>query len=398
MMHPTKSKSRVGGAQNIVLNFCKYAEVNGVEVKVFDYSNGYIYKNLSSEKLKHIKLIKLDSPNFEDNIDTDDIFISFNKGLRAAPYYWSFKNCRLFFWDLDSRFWDRFLTLNVRKKTLEFLLEKNALIFMDCWGLKKVEKISDLVISKDNCVNIFNDGVKCEIKKTSNNFGKIRIFSVARAVKWKLDTIGMLIKDLNKSGVNYSFDLYTDNEKKASSYIEDVFGTCDINYYEGYNGNSLIEKGVGGYDIYYGMGTTLLDFSMNGIPCIIADPVLYKQGSENCVGRYKWLTDLDNTDYSGSVGTDLNDEGYLSLSRPIEIIIKEYISEKDLLSERMIGYYEKYHSPDFNCGKLIQLANKTSLTMHSYKSYVYGKPFLNFSLWLKVKIKKFFENRMPYDC
>ncbi|QOQ81811.1 hypothetical protein INP81_21220 [Comamonas thiooxydans] len=140
-------------------------------------------------------------------------------------------------------------------------------------------------------IGVVNNVVFSKSRKNSNEC--LRVCSVGRLVNFKTYNIHMInsIHELNKIGINVSYDIYGDGP--CAINIESLISTKKINnvYLKGSFNYEDFNKIVGEYDCFVGSGTSLLQAASLGVPCIIGIE------NENEAKTYGLFTEIDGIDY-----------------------------------------------------------------------------------------------------
>ena len=369
-----------GGVQSVVQTLIGHLCKQDAPVRLYDYKNGMIRKELERHMVRGYEFIALDEfskklPNLGNEVFilTNDLFLKYSTNLKIKD------NVFILVWDV---FYPMLETLGnvsklnlpfLRKKIISDLVENNAIAFLDQYSRSKVKKCDSATLVRVPVV--------CE-----KNYYKPRVTMqeivfgyIGRAVDWKVYPLKKLISDLSMINGNFKVLIFTNSEKEFDKKLVDK-GNVAIEYKVGISGKELKSTLLNEIHIGYSMGAAALEFASIGIPVLQAD-FDHKDFPSNY--KYRFIYDPINI----SLGMDikaLEESGISNTGTPLSTII----TNLDLInsSNRSFSFCIKKHSVEVVSKNLLIAAKGTKLKASVLHSGVYK--FYGFHYRIKKMLNK----------
>ena len=383
----------VGGSQQ--LETCLICELNkrGMKVKVYCSKESFLYNRLIS---LHADFIHLDSDiisyhNLGKDIQTDDVvcitdisralLLFFNRNYIKRVFFYSIHPDTFFYgkpWMKKIPNYKRYVF-----GLLNFLLEKNALYFMDGPNVRGLER-RGFVIDK-NKIRYIPVPVMMEtgMKRTNNYLNEVcRITYVGRGwEKWKIYPVIKMLEDLNQIGKKCSLTIITDTKEMFESMILKYIpnNNIKIKYMFGLSGKSLEEYLLYNSDVHFSMGISALEGAKLGIPTILLD-ASHKKFPPNY--KYHWLFETKEYSLADFIDDYTTFEGH-SIDDIFDTLYNNDLYQ--INSDKCYNYVLQYHSQAESVDKLLNAAESTQLSANEFCCSM----FMVRTLWLSVieKIK-----------
>lgn len=357
--YPSK---KVGGAQLLFLRLSlilarDYGSV--FNIFIIDFPDGFYHQNLKSNS--NIKLIDFGR---EINVSIDILVTPLNFIYKVNDLEGIRRGTKIFFWDLHphnlistSSFY-RFIYKNMnsykslfslygtlepfRKRKLkhfmDFALDHGGVRFMcgfNMWfntgvlGLERKEEFLPILLPSNPIV--FNENDK-------KNSSELAISWLGRVDEDKYELLERFICDLSK--INRKINLHIIGGGNRMNYLKSTYGNefklITIFYENTMIGDKLYKFLHDKIHIHFGIGTSVLEGAMRGIPSILGMSALYKGKKAN----YKWLYNSENKNLAI---TDESNE--LSSHEVLNKLINEFkLDKNNQIAKNCENYYKITHS------------------------------------------------------
>ena len=281
--------------------------------------------------------------------------------------------------------------INFTKKVREFLtylLDKNAIVFMDGTNLQVTCDFLDISIKNPNFLPI-------PVKPLSNNNfsrskigdGVIRFIWVGRIVDFKYYPLKRFLKDLSeiatKSETKFELIIVGDGEyidslrKEALKPKYKLLNITFIKYIDYKNLDAFIMKNA---DILIGMGTSALEGAKLGVPTLLFD---FSYIDILGAYKYRWVHESNNFNLAEMIGMKNSNLSGDTLREKVD----EFQTYHDQISLKDFEYYLENHEISAVVSKLINFLDKTKCEYGKLKlSGFFSRGFLYSSFYATRKL------------
>lgn len=356
--YPSKN---IGGAQLLFIRLAnKFSENNKYNVFVVDYQDGYLKKNINKE-VQHIEydVNKILYLNDAIIIVPLSMLISIKSIIKVDGkskfLFWAIHYDNLLyilrgryrlkqiFKTIEFKSILKYLNLvkyfKIRKAFIEELLNKRV-FFMDIYNKDKPFYFYDINIKYEEYVPI----------PVSNNFkivdsgkmNKMNIAWIGRLVNIKIYSLIYILSKLDKRKEQFTIHIIGSGDAK---FILDKYNFLNLKIiYHGdidskYLNEFLIKEEIG---MVTGMGTSVLDSSMMGLPSLLVDPSYSELSTKY---NPKWLYE--------SVGFGIGTEKHTTNHINFNILLDEYLADiSNDIGRKCFEYVSKNHSSESVVEKL----------------------------------------------
>lgn len=283
--YPSKN---IGGAQFLILRLSEWIVKNSdFKVCVCDYADGFIASSLT--KNTAISIIPFNGNKV--HIPVNSYLVLFANFVFRMNDYFSFDNSnRIFYWSVhpyniisNFRFFSSFYLFDSQKRRiaegLSKLICKDSLYFMDEPNLKvnevffgnkfAIKDYMQILVPKSNSLQ------SLQFKKKNENY--IRIAWLGRLDSDKINSVKMLFREVNAlpNKDDIIIDIIGNGklEQDVKRYVSNI--PIRVEFKGKMQGIELSDYIRAYVDIGFAMGTSSLEFAMNGTPVIAAD--VYKK-------------------------------------------------------------------------------------------------------------------------
>lgn len=362
-----------GGYTTLIITLIRELHNIGKEVVLLNYKNGLVARELRAEGIE-LSVVDREKLN-KDNADTffypSDIFI--------IPQFYKFFNAlmdvnpRIIYYDIN----DHITNISHYKKIqfpflgkwfIKKLLSKKSLVFMDDTGVNNLrnefhinveqplflpisvppEKSNQYLITKDSILN------------------EINVSYISRSVDWKMYPLKKILDDASHINQSLRFHILVDNKELFKRFIDiSIYRTkgLSVEVYENIAPSQISKFLINHSDIYFGMGTTVLNAGALGIPTILMD-YSFKSFPDNY--RYNWLTKSQNF----SLGRNI-DKFSLSDGESLSTIFNQIknFQKREELSKDVFHYVSSNHFAPNLIPSLVQYCDKSSFRLKDARRY-----------------------------
>jgi len=341
----------IGGVQVLIFNLIKELYSRNITSKLIYFKDSWITNELAKNNV-NIEFYDIEALEFNalsSVIKNDDILFT---TLILDEYYFLKKtNPTVLFWNvfptslkIDKSKFD-FIRKIFRKGLINKMIQKKGLVFMDYSGVNFVRKEFGISI---------NPGIiQIPIKASETNLylsekklqplSVINITYLGRAVRWKVNPVIKMVKDLTGWEINHSkvvLHIITDEIEEFKNLLNTSSDNFEIKYYSEITGDNLREFLLKNSDLHFAMGTSVLEGSILGIPSVLLDAAYTSYPDEY---KYRWIFENENF----SLGELLDDTTHVNTGHSMTEILSNYTDAGSLelsnISSRCFEYTKKNH-------------------------------------------------------
>ncbi len=276
--------------------------------------------------------------------------------------------------------------INKVKKFVNTCIEKNAIYFMDNSNLLNTNKY---LFSQFNTESFLPVGIPSQSKKNSNNLDKklINITWVGRLCDFKIHILLYTIKNLirlsSKMNLKMIFNVVGDGPYSSKlNKIKITHSKFSLNKYGNIENKKLTKILLNNTDLFFGMGTSILESSSLSIPTVSLD-YSYKPIKND----YKYKFIFMNKDYD--LGHEISDKDCQRNNDSLQNILNMVLKDSKKIGYLSYEYFNNNHRISEVTLKFLSAVKKSNLMYKDLDKKLFSKSILRklyeFLRWKIIK-------------
>lgn len=372
----------VGGVQNLFINFIKDLSEKSINTIVFCKQTSYVFKNIQDLNpcIQIINTTLIPSKKWCNYINENDVLLIGNFTSNLRPFLK--KNPFIVFWTLLPGVFRKANNLIIysseskTKKLINYLIDKNGMLFMDKCCLTAVEHDYQIILNHPQYLPVPTQIIPhLNIPNRSLlNKQKIIITYLGRGgVMWKIYPVKKILLDIENSdyNINIDFVIITDIKELFQQEIALLnLKKTKVSFQLNLTGNLLDEYLSTNSDLHFAMGTSALESAKFGVPTILIDPSNKEYPFDY---KYKWI--YDNKLFELGIFIDLfpySNENRISMNA----LLSNLCSDWSEFATRSYSYVKENHSLEKTTNSLLDIIEVTDAKLSDFIKLTLRQSFI----------------------